>query len=158
MGLEHVITFDMGGTTATKASLIERGEVTAYMVKSAAAPLWAHVTSRRRGLHAESPAVDLAEVRAGGGSIIWTDAGGSMRVGPPAPSIAGPGLHDLGGEQATISDANLVIGYLNPDYLVGGACLSTPRRRGARSRRWPCSWALISTMRPTARTRSRPPT
>ena len=68
------------------------------------------------------PAIDLAEVGAGGGSIIWIDAGGSLQVGPrSAGALPGPLCYDLGGTEPTITDANVILGYINPSYLVGGA-------------------------------------
>jgi N-methylhydantoinase A len=68
------------------------------------------------------PAIDLAEVGAGGGSILRIDAGGSLVVGPDsAGAVPGPVCYDAGGEQPTITDANLILGYINPDYLIGGA-------------------------------------
>jgi N-methylhydantoinase A len=68
------------------------------------------------------PAIDLAEVGAGGGSLVWIDAGGSLQVGPESAGASpGPVCYDAGGETPTITDANLLLGYLNPHYLVGGA-------------------------------------
>jgi N-methylhydantoinase A len=68
------------------------------------------------------PAIDLAEVGAGGGSIIWIDKGGSMQIGPQsAGAQPGPVCYDQGGTEPTVTDANVVLGYLNPDHLVGGA-------------------------------------
>lgn len=67
------------------------------------------------------PAIDLAEVGAGGGSIVWIDGGGSLQAGPQsAGAFPGPLCYDLGGTEPTITDANLILGYLNPAYLVGG--------------------------------------
>src|SRR3989442_6547932 len=68
------------------------------------------------------PAIDLAEVGAGGGSIVAIDAGGSLQVGPrSAGAYPGPLCYDLGGTEPTITDANVILGYLKPSYLVGGA-------------------------------------
>jgi N-methylhydantoinase A len=68
------------------------------------------------------PAIDLAEVGAGGGSIVWIDAGGSLQVGPEsAGAEPGPLCYDLGGTEPTVTDANLILGYINPAHLVGGA-------------------------------------
>jgi N-methylhydantoinase A len=68
------------------------------------------------------PAIDLAEVGAGGGSVVWIDAGGALQVGPcSAGASPGPLCYDLGGTEPTITDANVILGFLNPDYLVGGA-------------------------------------
>lgn len=122
LGMENIITFDMGGTTA-KASLIERGEVTRSLEYQVGAGIM--MGSRLltgAGYLLKVPAIDLAEVGAGGGSIIWIDAGGSMQAGPQsAGAQPGPLCYDLGGEQPTITDANLILGYINPAHLVGGA-------------------------------------
>lgn len=66
--------------------------------------------------------VDLAEVGAGGGSIVSLDTGGSFQVGPhSAGADPGPVCYERGGTEPTMTDANLILGYLNPEYLVGGA-------------------------------------
>jgi N-methylhydantoinase A len=68
-----------------------------------------------------APAIDLAEVGAGGGSLIWIDRGGALKIGPQsAGAFPGPACYGLGGSEPTITDANVVLGYLNPAYLAGG--------------------------------------
>jgi len=68
------------------------------------------------------PAIDLAEVGAGGGSLVWIDAAGALQIGPESAGASpGPVCYDKGGESPTVTDANLLLGYLNPSYLVGGA-------------------------------------
>src|SRR5207247_2122652 len=68
------------------------------------------------------PAIDLAEVGAGGGSVLWIDSGGALQVGPmSAGAVPGPVCYGQGGSEPTVTDANLVLGYLNPAHLVGGA-------------------------------------
>ena len=120
-GMGDVITFDMGGTTA-KASLIEGGHFT----RSQEYSVGAGVTIGSRlltgaGYLLKTPAIDLAEVGAGGGSLVWIDAGGSMQVGPQsAGADPGPLVYDKGGTEPTVTDANVLLGYLNPDHLVGG--------------------------------------
>ncbi len=120
--LPDIITFDMGGTTA-KASLIEAGEVTRSLEYQVGGGIM--MGSRLltgAGYMLKVPAIDLAEVGAGGGSIVWRDAGGSLQVGPrSAGAFPGPLCYDLGGTEPTITDANVLLGYLNPAYLVGGA-------------------------------------
>lgn len=120
--LPNIITFDMGGTTA-KASLVEQGEVTRspeYQV-GGGIMLGSRLLTGA-GYMLKVPAIDLAEVGAGGGSIVWLDAGGSLQIGPQsAGAFPGPVCYDLGGTQPTITDANVLLGYLNPSYLVGGA-------------------------------------
>jgi N-methylhydantoinase A len=121
LGLSNIITFDMGGTTA-KASLVERGEVTRSLEYQVGGGIM--MGSRLltgAGYMLKVPAIDLAEVGAGGGSIVWIDGGGSLQAGPhSAGAFPGPLCYDLGGTEPTITDANLLLGYLNPAYLVGG--------------------------------------
>lgn len=121
-GRENAVTFDMGGTTA-KASIIENGSIlktTEYEVGGAMSS-----TSRLTGgggYPLSVSAIDIAEVGAGGGSIVWLDSGGSLRVGPQsAGADPGPVCYGAGGQQPTVTDANLVLGYLNPQYIAGGA-------------------------------------
>jgi N-methylhydantoinase A len=122
IGIDKAISFDMGGTTA-KASLIENGEVTRateYQV-GAGIVLGSRLLSGA-GYTLKVPAIDLAEVGAGGGSILWIDAGGALQIGPhSAGAVPGPVCYDQGGEEPTVTDANIVLGYLNPAHLVGGA-------------------------------------
>src|SRR6185369_2358571 len=120
-GLANVISFDMGGTTA-KANLIERGEITTtseYEVGGGGnVRRWLHGT----GHPVRVPVIDLAEVSAGGGSIAWIDPGGVLRVGPEsAGAEPGPVCYGQGGARPTVTDADLVLGYLNPVALLGGA-------------------------------------
>src|SRR5579864_1178653 len=122
IGVANAISFDMGGTTA-KASLIENGEVTRaaeYQV-GAGIVLGSRLLSGA-GYTLKVPAIDLAEIGAGGGSILWIDAGGALQVGPhSAGASPGPVAYDQGGAEPTVTDANLALGYLNPGHLVGGA-------------------------------------
>jgi N-methylhydantoinase A len=122
MDLAKVISFDMGGTTA-KASIIENGEVTRSAEYSVGAGIM--IGSRLltgAGYLLKVPAIDLAEVGAGGGSHVWIDPGGSLQVGPSsAGANPGPACYGVGGTEPTITDANVILGYLNPEYLVGGA-------------------------------------
>ncbi len=133
LGLRNLITFDMGGTTA-KASLIEEGEIsrtTEYEVGSSisrASPL-----IRGGGYALKLPVIDIAEVGAGGGSIVWVDRGGALKVGPrSAGASPGPACYGTGGSDATVTDANVVLGYCNPGQLAGGAvALQAPLARAA---------------------------
>ena len=120
-GLADVISFDMGGTTA-KASLIERGEYTRTREYSVGGGIMAGSRLLTgAGYLLNVPAIDLAEVGAGGGSIIRIDAGGSMQVGPKsAGARPGPVCYGLGGEAPTVTDASVVLGHLNPSFLCGG--------------------------------------
>jgi N-methylhydantoinase A len=121
LGLQDIITFDMGGTTA-KTSLIEGGEYTRSLDYQVGGDiLMGSRLLTGAGYLLKVPAIDLAEVGAGGGSIIWIDAGGSLQIGPnSAGAEPGPVCYGNGGSEPTITDANLILGYLNPDFLVGG--------------------------------------
>jgi N-methylhydantoinase A len=121
LGLPNLISFDMGGTTA-KASLIADGEVAVtaeYEVGgSGHAKRWLTGT----GHPIRVPVIDLAEVSAGGGSIAWVDPGGALKVGPrSAGADPGPAAYGKGGTEPTVSDADIVLGWLNPETLLGGA-------------------------------------
>ncbi|MBL8691177.1 MAG: hydantoinase/oxoprolinase family protein [Rhodospirillaceae bacterium] len=121
-GLKKILTFDMGGTTA-KASMVEDGEVTRATEYSVGAGIM--IGSRLltgAGYTLKVPAIDLAEVGAGGGSHVWIDAGGSLQIGPEsAGATPGPVCYDKGGAMPTVTDANVILGYINPRHLVGGA-------------------------------------
>jgi N-methylhydantoinase A len=116
-----VISFDMGGTTA-KMGLVRDGN--AEMVPE----LEVGVESRSRswftgasGYPVLTPSVDLVEIGAGGGSIAWVDGGGKLRVGPvSAGASPGPACYGRGGVQPTVTDANVVLGRMNPFGLLGG--------------------------------------
>jgi N-methylhydantoinase A len=117
----RVITFDMGGTTA-KAGLVENGEV----LRSEALEVGGGVMTGSRllvgaGYLLKLPAIDLAEVGAGGGSICRLDAAGAPKVGPDsAGADPGPVCYGRGGAEPTVTDCSLVLGYLDPAGLVGG--------------------------------------
>ena len=121
VGLRNIITFDMGGTTA-KACLIEHG----LPVETAEGEVGAGINLASRlnkgaGYALRVPAFDIAEVGAGGGSLAWVDEGGALRVGPhSAGAQPGPAAYGRGGEQPTITDANVVLGYMNPGAIAGG--------------------------------------
>jgi N-methylhydantoinase A len=118
----NVISFDMGGTTA-KAGLVQCA--TPQQVQE----FEIGVTENRSrnwfpgasGYPILTPAVDLVEIGTGGGSIAWVDNGGRLRVGPQsAGANPGPACYGKQSEIATITDANLLLGRLNPDYFLGG--------------------------------------
>ncbi len=116
----NLISFDMGGTTA-KASVIANGEVSVtaeYEVGgSAHGNRWMHGT----GHPIRVPVIDLAEVSAGGGSIAWVDPGGALKVGPRSAGAApGPACYGAGGVLPTVTDADVVLGYLDRAALLGG--------------------------------------
>jgi N-methylhydantoinase A len=120
LGLADLISFDMGGTTA-KASLIAGGEIAVtaeYEVGGGgAAKRWLQGT----GHPVRVPVVDLVEVSAGGGSIAWVDPGGALKLGPQsAGADPGPAAYGKGGREPTVSDADVVLGYLDREALLGG--------------------------------------
>ena len=129
MNLDNVITFDMGGTTA-KASIIEEGALQIAAEYEVGSSLSSVSRLIKGGGHLiRIPAIDVAEVGAGGGSIAWLDAGGALNIGPrSAGASPGPVCYDQGGTEATITDANLLLGYINPEGLVGGG-LPLDRRK-----------------------------
>jgi N-methylhydantoinase A len=121
LGYFDVLSFDMGGTTA-KAGLTMGGapRVTKDYEVGATAQSGAG-RARGSGYPIRTPVIDLVEIGAGGGSIAWVDSGGSLRVGPQsAGADPGPACYGRGGTEPTVTDANLVLGRLNPDYFLGG--------------------------------------
>jgi N-methylhydantoinase A len=119
-GRRDVISFDMGGTTA-KASLIRGGhyETTPdYEVGGGSSRTrWMNGT----GHPIRVPVIDLAEVSAGGGSIAWVDRAGALRVGPhSAGADPGPVCYRRGGSEPTVTDCNLLLGYLDARSLLAG--------------------------------------
>ncbi len=118
MGIDSMVTFDMGGTTAkiavvknyepAKSNLFEVGRVARFKKGS--------------GLPVKIPMVELIEIGAGGGSIAHVDQLGLLKVGPESSgAMPGPASYGRGGDRPTVTDANLVLGYLDPAYFLGGA-------------------------------------
>ena len=117
-GFDDLISFDMGGTTA-KAGLIVDGRPRITHDFRVGASASAH--NLGDGEPVRIPVIDLAEVGAGGGSVAWIDSAGSLRVGPhSAGSSPGPACYGLGGTEPTVTDANVLLGYLDPGYFLGG--------------------------------------
>ena len=121
LGVDNLMTLDMGGTTA-KASIIENGEILQAPEYEVGGDISAgHRLLRGSGHILRVPAIDLAEVGAGGGSIASVDRSGSIRVGPQsAGAVPGPACYLQGGLDATVTDADVLLGYLNPRFLLGG--------------------------------------
>ncbi len=118
MGLPEVLSFDMGGTTA-KACLIRAG---ALPITSEMEVARSRRFTKSSGYPVAVPAVHLIEVGAGGGSIASVNALGLMQVGPEsAGAEPGPICYGFGGTRPTVTDADLVLGYLDPGYFLGGA-------------------------------------
>ena len=121
LGVENLMTLDMGGTTA-KACIIENGEILQAPESEVGGDISVgHRLLRGSGHILRVPAIDLAEVGAGGGSIASVDSSGSIRVGPQSSgAVPGPACYRLGGRDATVTDADVLLGYLNPEHLLGG--------------------------------------
>jgi N-methylhydantoinase A len=118
---DKILSLDIGGTTA-KAALIDHGRpalADEFEVGATAVPTI--TAGRGQGYPVKTPVISLVEIGAGGGSIASIDPGGALTVGPEsAGADPGPACYGRGGERATITDANLVLGRLNPDYFLGG--------------------------------------
>lgn len=122
IGDERVIGFDMGGTTA-KASTVIGGEPTITTEYEVGGKVHAGRLVKGSGYPVRFPFIDLAEVSAGGGTIAWIDEGGALRVGPiSAGAEPGPACYGKGGDKATITDANFLLGRLG-ERLAGGSLI-----------------------------------
>ena len=109
LGIDHLVTIDMGGTSTDVSTVIGRKEsfTTAFEIE------W--------GVPIQVPMIDIRTIGAGGGSIAWIDKGGMLQVGPQsAGAKPGPACYGLGGSEATVTDANLVLGRINPANFLGG--------------------------------------
>ncbi len=113
----NLLSYDMGGTTA-KGALIRDGEaLKRYELEVARV----HEFKMGSGLPAKIPVIDLIEIGSGGGSIAGIDQRGTVRVGPhSAGAEPGPVCYGQGGEEPTLTDANLCLGYLDPAFFLGG--------------------------------------
>jgi N-methylhydantoinase A/oxoprolinase/acetone carboxylase beta subunit len=107
----HLITFDMGGTSADIGLIVDGS-----FAEATARDTWIG------GYPIMAPMIDIHTIGAGGGSIAHVDAGGAFRVGPhSAGAQPGPAAYGKGGDQPTVTDAHVVLGHLDPDYFLGGA-------------------------------------
>jgi N-methylhydantoinase A len=107
--LPRVLAFDMGGTTTDVCLITDGVPETARQRKLGDYPV-------------RLPAVAVESIGAGGGSVAWIDAAGGLKVGPrSAGAVPGPACYGLGGAEPTVSDANLILGYLNPERIYGGS-------------------------------------
>ena len=113
----NLLSFDMGGTTA-KGALVKNGEaLKRYEIEVARM----HGFKQGSGLVAKIPVIDMIEIGSGGGSIASLDSRGLLAVGPEsAGADPGPACYNLGGKEATLTDANLILGYLDEGSLLGG--------------------------------------
>lgn len=108
-GQANIFTLDMGGTSCD-VGLVRDGH-----------QAYASEFQLGFGLPISVPCVDISTIGAGGGSVGWIDKGGFLQVGPRSAGAApGPAAYGRGGSEATVTDANLVLGYLNPSYFLGG--------------------------------------
>ena len=115
LGNRNVLTLDIGGTTA-KTSAVRGGEVRIDTLH--------HIgkTPSFAGYPVQVPTVEIVEIGAGGGSVVWSDQAGGLHVGPrSAGADPGPACYGRGGMEPTLTDANLVAGRLDPGYFLGGA-------------------------------------
>jgi len=107
-GYSEIITYDMGGTSTDVATVIE------------GKPNWT-TASVLDGLPIGLPMFDIQTVGAGGGSVAYRDTGGALRVGPrSAGAVPGPACYGRGGMEPTVTDANLILGRILPDWFLGG--------------------------------------
>lgn len=121
LGLKRAVTLDMGGTS-TDCSTVVNGQIsftTDFEIEF--------------GLPIQIPMIDIRTIGAGGGSVAWIDTGGMLRVGPEsAGARPGPACYGFGGERPTVTDANLVLGRINPaNFLGGGMALASERAHQA---------------------------
>ena len=140
-GFEDVLTFDMGGTSTDVAAVLGgEAQVTAESVVA--------------GVPIRFPMVDVHTIGAGGGSIAWLDDGGALRVGPrSAGARPGPASYGLGGEAATVTDANLVLGYLADGAVLGGEVRLDRALAGEALARLPVDESLHNRFNPGLRDR-----
>ena len=110
VGIDHLVTIDMGGTSTDTSTIVGGQEnfTTDFEIEF--------------GIPIQIPMIDIRTIGAGGGSIAWIDKGGMLRVGPEsAGADPGPACYGAGGTKATVTDANVTLGRINPDYFLGGA-------------------------------------
>jgi N-methylhydantoinase A len=129
LGLKGIFSFDMGGTTAKGSVLTSERIEKTYEFEAARADKF----RRGSGIPVSIPTVRLIEIGSGGGGIARVDNMGIVRVGPEsAGAKPGPACYGLGGTEPTVTDANLVLGYLDPEYFLGGSMkLSVDSARSA---------------------------
>jgi len=120
-GYSNLLALDIGGTTA-KLAVVNDGQPQIAEQFEVGSSAVANVTAQRgQGYPVLTPVISLVEIGAGGGSIAHLDPGGALTVGPQsAGADPGPACYGLGGDQPTLTDANLVLGRINPDFFLGG--------------------------------------
>jgi len=116
-GEDTLVAFDMGGTTAKVCTITKGSIASTYSFEVARVSRF----KKGSGLPLKIPGVELIEIGAGGGSVAHLDTMGLLKVGPESASAEpGPACYGLGGDRPTVTDANLLLGYLNPSYFLGG--------------------------------------
>ncbi len=120
-GYDNLLALDIGGTTA-KAAVVNHGEPQIADEFEVGAAAVATVTGARgKGYPVRTPVISLLEIGAGGGSIANVDPGGALTVGPQsAGADPGPACYARGGVEPTLTDANVILGRINPDFFLGG--------------------------------------
>jgi len=126
VGFKDLISFDMGGTTA-KASLIRGLKPSMANMLEIGKEATGYYGVRITGLPVRTPSIDLVECSAGGGSVAWVDVAGLLKVGPQsAGAVPGPVCYDSGGTEPTVTDANVTLGRIAPDFFLGGRMTLKP--------------------------------
>lgn len=117
LGKKDLLTFDIGGTTAKGALILDGLPLKKYELEVALV----HHFRRGSGLTVNLPVIDMIEIGVGGGSLANIDDRNLLQVGPrSAGAMPGPACYGRGGSKAALTDANLTLGYLNPDFFLGG--------------------------------------
>jgi N-methylhydantoinase A len=120
IGAKNILSFDVGGTTA-KAGTIQAGKPQAVTEYEVAGKIHSGRIIKGSGYPVKFPFMDLAECSAGGGTIAWTDETRALKVGPiSAGATPGPACYGKGGKKPTVTDANLLLGRLNPTHMLNG--------------------------------------
>ena len=120
-GLDRVLAFDMGGTTAKAAVVLDGAPAIAPELELGGGISSGTRLTRGSGYLLRTPTIDLAEIGAGGGSIARVDQAGGLSVGPDsAGADPGPACYGHGGQEATLTDVNVVLGHVSPTGLLGG--------------------------------------
>jgi N-methylhydantoinase A len=151
VGIPNIVSLDMGGTTA-KASVTEEYEIRRSSEFEVGGPISRGSRLNKGGGYLlRTPAIDIVEVGAGGGSIVSLDGAGALHVGPQsAGAVPGPVCYDNGGTAATLTDANVTLGYLAQDRLPSGLRLDAAKARTAIAARSPRRSGYPWRRRPTA--------
>jgi N-methylhydantoinase A len=138
LGTKNVLSFDMGGTTA-KAGIVRDGIPGMTDEYEVGGKIHSGRIIKGSGYPIRFPFIDLVECGAGGGTLAWVDEGGGLQVGPmSAGADPGPACYGQGGEKPTVTDANVVLGRLNPKYLLGGRLKIQKDLAEKAIRKWIC--------------------